>query len=148
VDSAYGAARSLLAKQRYGDASAAFESLVLTAPSSLYAPNALYWSAYALHRRGIDSSSTADLQAACLAIARLEAWYPDAVVHGDAMGLLARIQSARAKRPPDDALIQDLYHDDTPLLARHISHGSLEKEQERIVERVRPCSNAEPPNDV
>jgi TolA-binding protein len=103
VDSLYGAARSLLARQRYGDAVSAFEALVEGAPTTLYAPNALYWAAYALHRRGIDSSNAADLQLACLAIARLEAWYPDAVIHGDAMGLLVRINAARgslARRPP------------------------------------------------
>jgi hypothetical protein len=93
ADSLYQAGRRALNRNRYQDAITAFGQVISRYPRSARAPEAMYWSAFALYRTG----DTKNLKAAVELLDRLRENYPDAGVR-DAENLAARIDGELARR--------------------------------------------------
>ena len=98
ADSLYQAGRRALNRNRYQDAITAFGQVISRYPRSARAPEAMYWSSFALYRTG----DTKNLQAAVELLARLRQNYPDAAVR-DAQNLAARIDGELARRGDAEA---------------------------------------------
>jgi TolA-binding protein len=94
ADSLYRAARKALDDGSYQRAADLFQRIVDTYPDSRYTPDALYWRAFALYRRG----GTDDLHDALDALAQQEREHPAAATHGDAGALATRIRGELARR--------------------------------------------------
>lgn len=93
ADSLYQVGRRALNRNRYEDAIAAFDQIITRYPRSARAPEAMYWSAFALYRTG----DTKNLQTAVGLLTRLRENFPDAAVR-DAENLAARIDGVLAQR--------------------------------------------------
>ena len=93
ADALYRAARTSLNREEYARAAEQFDRIVKQYPRSTYAPDALYWKAFALYRRG----GQADLRNARAALDQQRRQYPRASTRGDADALAARIQGALAQ---------------------------------------------------
>jgi len=93
ADSLYNAGRRALNRNRYQDAVTAFGQVFTRYPRSARAPEALYWSSFALYRTG----DTKNLQSAVSQLDRLRQNYPDAAGR-DAENLAARIDGVLAQR--------------------------------------------------
>ena len=97
ADSMYKNARELLNRGEWRRAAAAFAAIPQRYPSSAYAPDALYWQAFALYRIG----GTNDLREALKALETQRSKYPQARSRDeqtDSSALMARIQGALAQR--------------------------------------------------
>lgn len=93
-DSVYRNAREMLSRGEYRRAAALFAELAEKHATSRYAPDALYWQAFALYRIG----ATNDLRAALQALDAQNSKYPNARTKVDARALSTRIQGALAAR--------------------------------------------------
>ncbi|MEJ7812714.1 MAG: HEAT repeat domain-containing protein [Gemmatimonadaceae bacterium] len=111
ADSLYRTARGALNRGDYVRAAALFRDVVERYPRSAYAPDALYWRAFALSAR--DASSDDDLRDAIEALEMQLRRYPDAATHDDAAELAVRIRGKLAQRgDPDQAMrIRDIAGD-------------------------------------
>jgi len=94
ADSLYRAARDALNRNDYTRAADLFRKIRDTYPQSQYTPDAYYWEAFALYRRG----GTTDLKTALGSMDVQEKKYPKAATRGDARSLATRISSELAKR--------------------------------------------------
>ena len=93
ADSLYNAGRRALNRNRYQDAVTVFGQVFTRYPRSARAPEALYWSSFALYRIG----DTKNLQTAVSQLDRLRQNYPDDAGR-DAENLAARIDGVLAQR--------------------------------------------------
>ena len=93
-DSLYRRARELLNSGEYRRAATTFRDLSTKVPNSAYAPEALYWQAFALYRIG----GTDELRSALEAIDQLKAKYPGARMQSETEALGVRIRGALAAR--------------------------------------------------
>jgi HEAT repeat protein len=97
ADSMYKNARELLNRGEWRRAATAFAVIPQRYPGSAYAPDALYWQAFALYRIG----GTSDLRDALRALETQRSKYPQARSRDeqtDSSALMARIQGALAQR--------------------------------------------------
>ncbi|HEY8484467.1 MAG TPA: HEAT repeat domain-containing protein [Longimicrobiales bacterium] len=92
ADSLYTAAREALNRGDYRLAAKLFAEIVERFPDSSYAPDALYWQAFALYRIG----GSDDLRNALRALELQRTRYPQAATRGDADALAVRIRGALA----------------------------------------------------
>jgi HEAT repeat protein len=99
ADSLYRAARRLLNRGRYADATAAFQDLIKRYPQSTRAGDAHYWAAFGLYRAG----ETAQLQSALGLLGQQRERYPQAATRRDAETLAVRIDGELARRGDADA---------------------------------------------
>lgn len=93
-DSLYRRARELLNSGEYRRAATTFRDLSTKVPNSAYAPDALYWQAFALYRIG----GTDELRSALEAIDQLKTKYPGARMQSETEALGVRIRGALAAR--------------------------------------------------
>lgn len=100
ADSLYRAARDALNRNDYTRAADLFRKIRDTYPKSQYTPDAYYWEAFALYRRG----STSDLKTAQSSLEEQEKKYPKAATRGDARSLKTRILAELAKRGDPNAV--------------------------------------------
>ena len=94
ADSTYRVAREALNRGEYRRASQLFGRIAERWPRSTYAPDALYWQAFALYRIG----ATEDLRTAIAALDARRARYADAGASEDVATLATRIRGALAAR--------------------------------------------------
>jgi HEAT repeat protein len=100
ADSLYRAAREALNRREYQRAADLFARIPERFPKSGYAPDALYWQAFALYRVGGD----AQLRTAREVLRRQRERFPDAATKGDAATLEVRIQGELARRGDQQAV--------------------------------------------
>ncbi|MEP7383880.1 MAG: HEAT repeat domain-containing protein [Gemmatimonadota bacterium] len=94
ADSLYRLARELLNSGEYRRAAVAFRELSSRMPTSGYAPDALYWQAFALYRIG----GTTEMRSAIEALELQKAKYPGARLQSENATLSLRIRGALAVR--------------------------------------------------
>jgi HEAT repeat protein len=94
ADSLYRAALSALSGRNYRAAAELFGSIETRFSKSQYAPDAMYWQAFALYRLGTAES----LRRGLTALRTQRAKYPSAATRGDAAALEQRIQGELARR--------------------------------------------------
>ncbi|HET6616869.1 MAG TPA: HEAT repeat domain-containing protein [Gemmatimonadota bacterium] len=99
ADSLYQQARDALARGDNREAARLFRRIVDEEPDSEYAPDALYWQAFALYRVGGNETMREALAALDLQRQR----YPDAATRGDADALAVRIRGVLARGGDADA---------------------------------------------
>ncbi|HJQ18843.1 MAG TPA: HEAT repeat domain-containing protein [Gemmatimonadaceae bacterium] len=99
ADSLYRAGREALNRGDYRGAASIFADIAARYPRSDYAPDALYWRAFALYRSGRDD----DLREALRALETQKSKYPKAKTIGDANALAVRIQGTLAQQGDVDA---------------------------------------------
>lgn len=99
ADTLYRAARKALNDGNYGGAAELFTRIAERFPRSSYAPDALYWKAFALYLAG----GTDRLRDALGALDAQARRFPAAATHGDASALATRIRGELAKRGDRDA---------------------------------------------
>lgn len=99
ADSLYRVARESLNRGDYRAAARLFAQLVERYPRSAYAPDALYWEAYAHYSLG----DLAELRAARRALDDQRTRYPAASTRGDADALAVRVRGALARMGDVDA---------------------------------------------
>ncbi|MES2179332.1 MAG: HEAT repeat domain-containing protein [Gemmatimonadota bacterium] len=99
ADSLYRLGRSALTDGDYKKAATIFATVSERYPDSEFAPDALYYRAYALFKSG----SPSELRAAVLALDRQTTRYPKANTLNDAKQLRASIISEQARRGDSDA---------------------------------------------
>lgn len=92
ADSLYRLAREAVTAGDYGRAASLFHAISSNYPKSDYAPDALYWEAYALFRIG----GRDNLQRARSVLDRQASLFPDIASGGDAPSLRTRIEGALA----------------------------------------------------
>ena len=104
ADSLYKSAYELLNRGEWRRAATAFSNIPQRFPNSGYAPDALYWQAFALYRIG----GTDDLRASLKALETMRSKYPQAKSQSDAAALTTRVRGALAQRgdPAARAAIQ------------------------------------------
>ncbi|HEY0969926.1 MAG TPA: tetratricopeptide repeat protein, partial [Gemmatimonadales bacterium] len=98
ADSLYRLARQALSRDDFQRAATLFRQIHESHPDSEYAPDAMYWEAYALFRRG----SSDDLLRARQVLVRLAELHPDAAARGDTRSLRTRVEGALAARGDAD----------------------------------------------
>jgi len=103
ADSVYRVAREALNRREYLKAADLFARIAEKYPRSGYAPDALYWQAFALYRQGGEPQ----LRAALDALRRQRDRFPGAATKGDAAALEQRIQGVLA-RAGDEGALQEL----------------------------------------
>ena len=94
ADSLYQAARSALSRRDYRRAAELFGAIETRFAKSRYAPDAMYWQAFALYRLGTGEG----LRQGLAALRTQRAKYPRAATRGDAAALQQRIQGELARR--------------------------------------------------
>jgi len=99
ADSLYKASYELLNRGEWRRAAAGFGTIPQRFPNSGYAPDALYWQAFALYRIG----GTDDLKAALTSLETLRTKFPSAKTQSDAAALTTRIRGTLASRGDRDA---------------------------------------------
>jgi HEAT repeat protein len=99
ADSLYKLARAALTDGDFRRAATLFQAVADRYPDSEYAPDALYYRAYALYRGG----GSRELEQAVAALDRQALRYPKAGTLNDAKQLRASIRSEQAKRGNPDA---------------------------------------------
>ncbi len=105
ADSLYRAAREALNRREYRTAADLFARIASQYPRSGYAPDALYWQAFALYRVG----GTSQLREARDVLTRQRQQFPDAATKGDAAALDVRIQGELARRGDSQAAESVMY---------------------------------------
>jgi HEAT repeat protein len=103
ADSVYRVAREALSRREWVRAADLFARIAEQYPRSGYAPDALYWQAFALYRQGGEPR----LRAALDALRRQRDRFPGAATKGDAAALEQRIQGVLA-RSGDEGALQEL----------------------------------------
>ena len=93
ADTLYQQARAALNRGDNRQAARLFHRIVEEEPDSEYAPDALYWQAFALYRVGGNDA----LREALSALDQQREEYPDAATRGDADALAVRIRGALAQ---------------------------------------------------
>ena len=101
ADSLYRLARAALTDGDFKRAATLFAAVADRYPDSEFAPDALYYRAYALYRSG----TTRELELAMQSLDRQAARYPKAGTLGDAKQLRASIRSEQAKRGDGGAAV-------------------------------------------
>jgi HEAT repeat protein len=136
-DSLWRSARELINRGEWGQAAQAFRNIPQRFPNSAYAPDALYWQAFALYRIG----STADLRNALTALETREQRYPNARSQTDAPALATRIRGVLASRGDAEA---------AAALARTASQGATCDREEQMVqaEAMNALSRSAQPEEV
>jgi HEAT repeat protein len=99
ADSLYRAAREALNQRENRKAADLFAQIPVRFPRSGYAPDALYWQAFALYRVGREP----ELRAARDALRRQRERFPNAATKGDAAVLWQRIQGELARLGDEEA---------------------------------------------
>lgn len=99
ADSLYRSARQALNAGEYQRAAELFAAVASRFPRSSYAPDALYWQAFALYRSG----GSGELRSALAALEVQGARYPQAGTRGDAETLSTRINGELARRGDAEA---------------------------------------------
>jgi hypothetical protein len=99
ADSLYRLARAALTDGDFRRAATLFQTVVDRYPDSDFAPDALYYRAYALYKSG----NSSDLKSAVLALDRQATRYPKAGTLNDAKQLRASILAEQARRGDPDA---------------------------------------------
>jgi HEAT repeat protein len=99
ADSLYRLARAALSEGDFRKAATLFATVADRYPDSEFAPDALYYRAYALYRSG----TSRDLETAIVSLDRQETRYPSARTLNDAKQLRASVRSEQAKRGDKDA---------------------------------------------
>ncbi len=99
ADSLYRLARLALTRGRYREAADAFRLLQVKYPKSGYAPDAMYWQAFALYREG----GMERLHQAATVLDQQRSTYPDAATGGDAETLAVRVRGELARLGDNDA---------------------------------------------
>ena len=99
ADSLYRTARDALNRNDYSRAAELFRRIREQYPKSTYTPDAFYWEAFALYRKG----GTDDLRTALNALEAQSQRYPKAATRGDAGPLATRIRGELAKRGDSNA---------------------------------------------
>lgn len=99
ADTLYQTARAALSRGDYNEAARLFGRIVEQEPGSEYAPDALYWRAFALYRVGGTDALGLALEALDLQAER----FPDAATLGDARALRTRIMGELASRGDAEA---------------------------------------------
>jgi HEAT repeat protein len=99
ADSLYRAAREALNQRENRKAADLFAQIPVRFPQSGYAPDALYWQAFALYRVGREP----ELRAARDALRRQRERFPSAATKGDAAVLWQRIQGELARLGDEEA---------------------------------------------
>lgn len=94
ADTLYQTARAALTRGDFRQAARLFRRIVDEEPDSEYAPDALYWQAFSLHRLG----GTDQLREAVAALELQRQRFPEAATLGDAEALLVRIRGELARR--------------------------------------------------
>lgn len=94
ADTLYRTAREALNRGEYRRAAELFEQIADEEPESEYAPDALYWAAFARYRLGGDR----ELERALEALHEQHERYPQAGTRRDAEQLMVRIHSSLARR--------------------------------------------------
>ncbi|HEY8105978.1 MAG TPA: HEAT repeat domain-containing protein [Gemmatimonadales bacterium] len=94
ADSLYRAALSTLSGRNYRSAAELFGAIETRFAKSQYAPDALYWQAFALYRLGTGES----LRRGLTALRTQRTKYPSAATRGDAAALEQRLQGELARR--------------------------------------------------
>jgi len=87
ADSLYTTARRALNQGSYDAAISGLTRVATRHPLAYVAPNAWYWLAYTLHRRGLESGSGGDLRRALNATIVHRVFYEDAYTRGETIGL-------------------------------------------------------------
>ena len=100
ADSLYRAAREALSRREYQRAADLFARIPERFPKSGYAPDALYWQAFALYRVGGDTQ----LRTAREVLRQQRVRFPDAATKGDAATLEVRVQGELARRGDQQAV--------------------------------------------
>ena len=100
ADSLYRLARESLNRGNYRRASELFREISSRYASSQYAPDALYWEAFALYRIG----TTAELERAREVLQQQRARYADAYARSDGASLAQRVAGALAQRGDRSAI--------------------------------------------
>jgi hypothetical protein len=98
ADSLYRLARAALTDGDFRRAATLFQQVIDRFPDSEFAPDALYYRAYALYKSG----NSSDLKQAVLALDRQATRYPKAGTLSDGKQLRASIMSEQAKRGDPD----------------------------------------------
>ena len=98
ADSLYRLARAALTDGDFRKAATLFQQVIDRFPDSEFAPDALYYRAYALYKSG----NSSDLKQAVLALDRQATRYPKAGTLSDGKQLRASIMSEQAKRGDPD----------------------------------------------
>ncbi len=93
ADSLYRAARDALNRDDYARAADLFERIFREHPQSEYAPDAYYWHAFALYRKG----TLDDLRAALAALEKQKVLHPEAARRSDTEALATRIRGNLAR---------------------------------------------------
>ncbi|HET9985298.1 MAG TPA: HEAT repeat domain-containing protein [Longimicrobiales bacterium] len=99
ADSLYRSARQALNGGDYQRAAELFAAVASRYPRSAYAPDALYWQAFALYRSG----GSGELRSALSALEVQGTRYPNAGTRGDAETLATRINGELARRGDAEA---------------------------------------------
>jgi len=99
ADTLYQQARGALVRGDNRQAARLFRRIVDEEPESEYAPDALYWQAYALYRLG----TTDAMREALAALDQQRQRYPNAATRGDAEALAVRIRGVLARGGDADA---------------------------------------------
>src|SRR5687768_15221708 len=94
ADSLYRLGREAINRGEFRRAAALFAEISAKYPRSEYAPDALYWRAFALYRAGRDD----DLREALRSLDAQRARFPRAKTIGDARGLAVRIRGVLAQQ--------------------------------------------------
>ena len=123
ADSLYKSARQALTRGDYQRAAEWFRLIPERYPQSAYAPDALYWEAFARYRMG----TTPELRAALQALERQQARYAEAATRADAATLATRIRGSLAARGDREAAAQ---------LEREAAQGAATCDEEDIAVRV------------
>lgn len=99
ADSIYRAARAMLNRGRYRDASTQFRELRRRYPQSGYVANSMYWEAFALYRDG----GLERLRRAAAVLDEQRQKYPESSTAGDASTLAVRVRGELARLGDNDA---------------------------------------------
>ena len=123
ADSLYKNARQALNRGNYQRAAEWFHLITERYPQSAYAPDALYWEAFARYRMG----TTPELRAALEALERQQQRYAEAATRADAAALATRIRGALAARGDREAAAE---------LEREAAQGGTTCDEEDMAVRV------------
>jgi hypothetical protein len=140
ADSVYVLARRALNQRNYDAAIPLFYDVTQRYPLAMVAPNAWYWVAYALHRRGVDRGDVEDLKAAQDALILHRWMYAEALTADDAADLALVVRGALAARGDTAAAryLERLQESSTPLAKCDSSMAASHDQALRGLARLEP----------